>query len=183
MFFLGGGLPLWAMRRRSEKERDVNLQSCLSKTKKNTTKKQTAVDDLSKINSWDSWQQHKAKQSNKNPGALSRFSIRPSKWDGERRVSSALLRQPDRVWSVKWGSWPWKERAKEKKKKIQHRTLNDGCCCECVFFFFFLQRWAANVNVTAWEALWRMAVNKWKVTAFPWFFFSFVRAGNKQPPF
>lgn len=132
MFFLGG-LPLWAMRRRSEKERDVNLQSCLSKT----TKKQTAADDLSKINSWtpgSNIKQSKAKQ--QKPRRFITFQYQAVE---VRRRAPGKLRPASAAWSclICQIRLVAMKRERERKKKNQHRTLNDGCCCECFFFSFF----------------------------------------------
>lgn len=176
MFFLGG-LPLWAMRRRSEKERDVNLQSCLSKT----TKKQTAADDLSKINSWtpgSNIKQSKAKQ--QKPRRFITFQYQAVE---VRRRAPGKLRPASAAWSCLICQMRLVAMKRERKKEKKSASHSEWWMLLRVFFFFFLQRWAANVNVTAWEALWRMAVNKWKVTAFRCFFFFLLseRETNNLP--
>lgn len=129
MFFLGG-LPLWAMRRRSEKERDVNLQSCLSKT----TKKQTAADDLSKINSWtpgSNIKQSKAKQ--QKPRRFITFQYQAVE---VRRRAPGKLRPASAAWSCLICQMRLvamkRERKKEKKISIALWMMDVAAS---VFFF------------------------------------------------
>lgn len=129
--FFWGGLPLWAMRRRSKKERDVNLQSCLSKTKK----KQTAADDLSKINSWtpgSNIKQSKAKQ--QKPRRFITFQYQAVE---VRRRAPGKLRPASAAWSCLICQMRLVAMKREREKKPQKTASHSEWWMLLRVFFFF----------------------------------------------